>query len=541
MNRPSPQSLKNWLEFNDFNSSKFTSGKWIPLKINITDEQDDTRIYFSLETLIVFDEDREKYAHLSWQDIGLHREETTAYVDEDRFYSPTDYYDYQHGKVTGIMPITDLWHEDGERVWDLNQEIVLSLRLLRQGDTWVRPSENYLEVAQLVRNDESGKPIEIRIKADVLRDYLKARSTSLFSAGFMCREFKGNSLHDVDWQEEHINIDNDTQEWHGYKGKTDDDEELNFLFGKLWWKDWLEKSSVSTRVAGDKHPDRIAFFVDNQSEDTKSLEEIKKDFQFLCFEPSLVTSILKEQRAFIEWWAFDAGKLGIGHSDFTFGVNELGKVVIFAKDLKNLPHWFLKKLKSYNIIPEGGIGKALYDSYIQGWFSDSIAPENLLHKSLIELNSAFISRFGCPLFNEIPAEREFLKHIHRFDSDNKEDFCHLAKELNKLTNEAINGANIYKNLGEEGQTKFKGKKAQIRNMLAALIDELGGDGREETRILAGINDLRQLDAHSGSSGYERALKILGFESPPDDLQGAAILVFEGLTKAADQITRLVLA
>ena len=170
--------------------------------------------------------------------------------------------------------MTDLFHEDGNRVWDLNQELVLSLRLLRQEDTWVRPSENYLEVAQLERNPETGEPIELRIKADVLRDYLKARSASLFSAGFHCREFRGHSLDDVDWQEEHLDIDNETKEWQGYKGRTDDNEELHFLYGKLWWKGWLEKGSSSTRVAHEKHPDQITFFIDEQSEETKSLEDM---------------------------------------------------------------------------------------------------------------------------------------------------------------------------------------------------------------------------------------------------------------------------
>lgn len=535
------QSLKKWLEFEDFPLSRFTSGTWITLKFQQSREHNGQRTCTYLESMILFDEDRAHYPELSWHEIRSSYDETTAYVDGNRFFVPGEYFDYNLEKVTGLLPVTDLCHEDGDRVWDLNQEIVLSLRLLRKGNKWIRPSENFLEVAELVLYEGEGKPVELRIRADVFRDYLKARSSSLFSVGFSCREYTGESTYDVDWEDDRPEVNSEIQEWNGFRGKAPDNEDQNYLFGKLWWKNWVEKGAVSTRISEDKHPDQIKFFTDRQSEETKSLDEINREFQFLHFEPNLITTLLKDPRGNINWFAFDFGKIGIGKTDFAFGVNELNKIAIYARDIRSLPHWFLKKLKSHNIPPEGGIGKGMYDSYVRAWFSDTKAPEFTLFESLVELEQSFQQRYGCSLFTGLPEQQDFLKRIHRFNSDSEEEICLLAKELNKIILESLNGKGVYAQLSPASQEEFKTKKIRRRNMLSRLIDELGGDGREAVRALAGVYDLRQLDAHSSSSGFKEALAILGFDSTPESLQPVAVSIFEQLTCSFVTIRSLILS
>lgn len=538
MNTSDAHSLKEWLEFKDFRPSRFTSGKWIPLKLSNSDDESASRVFCSVETLVVFDEAREDCSQLDWHELGFRRDETTAHVDGDHFFAPAEYFDYDCEKVTGILPVTELWHEDGEKIWELNQEIVLSLRLLRRGDVWVRPSENYVEVARLERDSISGQPIELRIKATFLGDYLKARSASLLSTGFCCREHKGDSLVDVDWDEGNRETQEDNQEWQGYRGNDLDNADIHYLFGKLWWKNWFEKGAVSTRIASEPHPDQIKFFTDNQSEEAKSLDEIDKEFLFLYFEPSLISSLLRDPRGHIDWWSFDSGKIGIGQTNFPFGVNELGKIVIYARDITRIAHWFLIKLKSHNIVPEGGIGDAFYQSRVRGFFTSTVAPEKSLFESAEELQSTFESRYGSSLFRSLPSEREFLKSIHRFTSDSQEDICRLAKELNNVFMEGLEGDSIYNQLSAPSQDEFRSKKAQRRNMLAKLIEELGGDGREETRALAAIYTLRQLDAHSGSSGFEDGLELLTAGLSSENLQTAAVCMFKELSAALGNFRNL---
>jgi hypothetical protein len=531
-------SLKSWLEFRDLRTSNFTSGSWVPLKVQTSSEENSQNSCFYIDTLVVFDDFREHHSNLTWQEYGMHRDETTAYVHEGKFFAPTDYFDYEVEKTTGLIPVTDLWHEDGNRVWDLNQEIVLALKLLRVGDKWVRPSENFIEAARIQYNEASRKPRSLEIRADLLKDYLKARSSSLFSGGFSCRSYSGDDVYDVDWTEKNLEEKREGCEWEGFNGNHIEDDSLNLIWGKAWWKGWIEKGEHSTRVAGERHPDIIRFFVEKQSEETRSLEEMESSFRFLFFESSLVSAVLKESRSRIDWWAYDAGKLGIGSTDFTFGVNSMGHVVVLARDIERLPHWFLKKLKAYNIQPEGDIGEALYNSYVRGWFSNTVAPEKRLLAALQLADKKFIARFGASLFRQIPKESDFFKKVHRFHSSSREEVYLLAKETNRAVTEHLDNSIIQEFLTLEGRKEAKARNWKSLKSLSKLVDELGGNGRELTRALAAVNDLRQLDAHAGTGDFSSAIEILGLDPSSVELKELTITMLNQLSLGFEQTAEL---
>ena len=59
-------------------------------------------------------------------------------------------------------------------IWHLNQDLILSLGLKREGNSWICPMYGYTQVARL-KVTENNKPTLLEIKAEYLKDYLCAR------------------------------------------------------------------------------------------------------------------------------------------------------------------------------------------------------------------------------------------------------------------------------------------------------------------------------------------------------------------------------
>jgi hypothetical protein len=98
------------------------------------------------------------------------------------YYKPGDVYQYQDKVDLGAdLVLVQTYETDDPREWHLNQDLVFALGLMREGDHWVRPSEDYNIVARL-RRGVDGEAIAIEIKNEYLRDYLCARDMFLRTA-----------------------------------------------------------------------------------------------------------------------------------------------------------------------------------------------------------------------------------------------------------------------------------------------------------------------------------------------------------------------
>ncbi|MDO1645170.1 hypothetical protein Q2322_25870, partial [Escherichia coli] len=66
----------------------------------------------------------------------------------------------------------------GGTIWILNPDLVVALGLIKEGNNWVRPEEDFVVVAREII-DENGKYQLIEIKRAFLIDYLAARGLIL--------------------------------------------------------------------------------------------------------------------------------------------------------------------------------------------------------------------------------------------------------------------------------------------------------------------------------------------------------------------------
>lgn len=178
--------------------------------------------------------------------------------------------------------------------------MIVALKLLREGDLWLSPCENYTEVVRLIRKPD-GSAAAIEIRSEYLRDYLAARRMTLKISTFRQRdeiladashinwidskfaendgvgEYEGNVLeinegrggeygasfavfsigrNDIDPEADVPTFDppsdenTDSRSWKGkHEGKR-----LFRIIGKVWRDELIQAADKSPRVRGDKIP-----------------------------------------------------------------------------------------------------------------------------------------------------------------------------------------------------------------------------------------------------------------------------------------------
>src|SRR5690606_19073001 len=101
------------------------------------------------------------------------------YAYEDGHYASIDQFQYNDKEPIGVNLVFE--HPQpviGGKQWVLNPDLVVALRLIKEGTNWVRPEENFVVVAR-ESLDEKGEHRLIEIKREFLLDYLAARNLSL--------------------------------------------------------------------------------------------------------------------------------------------------------------------------------------------------------------------------------------------------------------------------------------------------------------------------------------------------------------------------
>lgn len=162
----------------------FSSATWVPLRASCNDEQGDAlRIgyvseFFGCGSVAFPPQHREVAERLGWSDIGIGCR-VQPYAYEDGYFSSIEQYQYNDKEPIGVHLVFE--HPQpvvGGRLWILNPDLVVALRLIKDGTHWVRPEENFVVVAREVL-DEKGDHRLIEIKREFLLDYLAARNLSL--------------------------------------------------------------------------------------------------------------------------------------------------------------------------------------------------------------------------------------------------------------------------------------------------------------------------------------------------------------------------
>jgi hypothetical protein len=178
------QNLRqDWFEMADLRRRRFATSVWVPLRAIESNEKGAYgRPGFVGDSLYVGSvafplNRREEAEKLGWTDIGIKRQ-GGPHAFSDGGYKPCEVYQYRDGEDLGVDLVFEQQITGQSSIWHLSQDLVLALRLVRDGDSWIRPEENYIEVVR-ERRDAEGKVVAIEIRNEFLRDYLAARGMAL--------------------------------------------------------------------------------------------------------------------------------------------------------------------------------------------------------------------------------------------------------------------------------------------------------------------------------------------------------------------------
>lgn len=563
---------QKWFEMQEVRRRFFDNAVWIPLraahKIESIGEYGHLGYkeeFFGAGSLAIPVDKKINAEKLDWMDVGIAHEHD-SYVEDGKYHPADLYKDYQ-GEFTGVhLALVQRGNSAEHDEWHLHQDIVIALRLKREGDIWVCPDEGYIDVVRLKR-EKDGSAYLFEIRSEHLKDYLCARNMALYITSYRNRDEIVRDASHINWSENPYSEDKDKDRWKGrvieiheggnpfgaktalfHMSRTDVDPEedvptfdfptdenivsnswtkedkgrkLYIVQGELWRNEWVNPGDLSQRIRGDKLPPTV-FFITDSSGTRESKETLERHRRWLWFRPGAIMTLSHRRGGSLGWYTRDTGYVGCS-PDYKvhFGINRISLVNVYAKDIALLPEWQQRVWAGYNVSPDGGVSEELLSSQMKAVPASTKAPEAFLHKAFDLLNKRSSIKFGFNLFREHEQKDHLLKQCHRFRSIDQFGFFALAKDLARLTADSIDASALQNVVKPPKGTKW-GSLKSLENFLSTIVEPQ--HARSLLSTLVGIFELRHADAHLPGSDLDESLSLVGVDKDiPFVFQGLQIL------------------
>ena len=563
---------KDWILQKKETSRIFSKSTWVPLRAMSNDEHGNsqhigyTSEYFGCGSVAFPPEHRDIAEKVSWSDIGIGCT-VQPYAYEDGYYSSIEQYQWNDKEPIGIHLVLE--HPQpviGGRIWVLNPDLIVALRLIKDGNNWVRPEENFVVVAREVF-DEKGEHQLIEIKREFLLDYLAARNLSLKLSYYRqrvenitsletseyhgledCQEERDNgrfellirNLNDVyggSWamfrtwrtdvdEEEDAPImgpeTNENTDYESSKGNKDGYNGIR-VESEFWRDEWIEHQGISNRVRGDIDTNLPQFIIETDGTRMTSAELNNEDIgRWLWFRSNIINELLGFRGFTLKWYTAETGAIQStsGYS-VHFGINSVDFITVYAYDIARLPSWEQHIWAAQNVVPEGKVSKELLDSQVKALPAATYAVEELLFKVMEMLEGEFRKEFNVSLFSHDIEHIEALKKISRFQSKDQASLLRLAKELVRVFSDRLNIQEL-RSLSTHSKKDELGSNKLLQDILSQKV---GNDtARKIFGPIVGAYDMRVGDAHPTSSKIGEALKLAGINNEDSFLRQGQQLI-----------------
>ncbi|MNM34857.1 hypothetical protein D3C81_455170 [compost metagenome] len=565
-----------WFQMADVRRRRLSAAIWIPLRQSeVINKGGAGREPGSFEetlcvgSLAIYADQREIGETLGWSSIGLIHT-PGPYAFSDGRYKPADQYLFEEEEPPVGVELVLLNHlnTDHDTEWLVNQDLILALRLMREGDSWVSPNEGYIEVIRQ-RRHEDGRIIAIEIRAEHLRDYLCARGLALRLAQYRERKQYVEDASHIPWHGAPVEEqkDNELFKLHtfsiradgGLLGRTsvmrvwrtdvDPEEDVpafeaesnsntdyeHFQFeqkgltyeqvdGRLWRDEWVEPAAKSERVRGDAQDEQLYYSTGAAGERLPANALDDEDVGlYLWFKAEVIEALLAFRGASLEWYTSDTGSIKCS-PDYKvhFGVNEQSHINAYAYDIAKLPLWQQKIWHGFNISPDGRPSRELLAAQYESNPADTMAPEELFEEVIKKLNELFVENFDSPLFKPHDHAGDILRNCHRFRALDKNGVLALAKDIARLTVDSID-ITLLKQIVESDPKEKLGSLKLLERLLLKYCDK--DAARKMMTPLHIAYGLRLGDAHLPSKNdLENALRDLNAPDNAHPVKTGAVLL-----------------
>ena len=211
---------QEWFEMKDIRRRNLAAAAWIPLRAARAFERVGQfgfvgfrEDWLGAGSLAVPAANRSDAFTLSWDAIGISHNHAGC-LDNGQ-YTPADVYEDLHGRFAGVHLVLDQRAGGAEpSEWHLHQDFVTTLGLTREGDKWVRPDEDYIEVVRLIRASD-GSAALLEARASHLRDYLCARSMGVLVSSYRKRTETIEDPSHISWAADAVEEKGEHYRWEG--------------------------------------------------------------------------------------------------------------------------------------------------------------------------------------------------------------------------------------------------------------------------------------------------------------------------------------
>lgn len=216
---------------------------------------------------------------------------------------------------------------------------------------------------------------------------------------------------------------------------------------------------------------------------------------------------MRHRGAKLHWHSGETGGIGASTS-VHFGLNGLGLITVFAKDIGRLDPWEQRLWSAHNVTPDGGVSTELFAAQMEVKPTAPIAPEEEVPAALGEIDAAFKAKYGLPLLREHDSVPNLLRKVHRFQAAEPDGLLEFSKEIAQLFMERIDVDAILAQLALRKQKDGRnpGSNKALERLIESLLSE--SEAKAMMAPLFGIYDLRLANAHLGygqiASGKARA-------------------------------------
>ncbi|WP_249279160.1 hypothetical protein [Bordetella genomosp. 5] len=353
---------RDWILQTRETRRSFANATWVPLRASQDAEQGKALVtqvgyvseFFGCGSVAFPPQHREFAETLGWSDLGIGHS-ARPYAYEDGYYSPVDQYQYNDKEPFGVELV--FVHDQpvvGGTKWILNPDLVIALRLVKEGNNWVRPEEDFVVVAREFFDDDGSYRL-IEIKREFLIDYLAARGLALRLSYYRQRVENVGSLEGAEYEGLENHQDdrdgggfellsrslNDVYggSWASFRiWRTDVDEEEDApvlgperddnteseqsegvrsgpdgvrVEGEFWKDEWIDHRGVTVRVRGDTDQSLPHFIIETDGTRAASSVLDSEDIgRWLWFRTSVVTDLLGRRGFSLKWYTAETGAIG---------------------------------------------------------------------------------------------------------------------------------------------------------------------------------------------------------------------------------------